>query len=104
MRDGYIYLFLEWGFFKKICSFLLGNVPISERLINGVKGSWHARCPHQAAQKGKQFPAQICGHQAYLLWPGVCQLCSLFLVKHVLVHAVSVELLSLVKEDNGSSL
>lgn len=77
---------------------------LSERLINGVKGSWHARCPHQAAQKGKQFPAQIRGHQACLLWPGVCQLGSLFLVKPVLVHPVSVELLSLVKEDNGSCL
>lgn len=38
------------------------------------------------------------------LRPGVCQLGSLFLVKSVLVHPVSIELLSLVKGDNGSCL
>lgn len=77
---------------------------LSEQLISGVKGPCHAGCPYQATQKGKQFQAPACGHQAYLLWPGVYQLGSLFLVKWVLVHSVPTELLSLVKEGNCSCL
>ena len=68
------------------------------------KGPGFQAAPIRLLKKESSSQSQIGGHQAYLPWPGVCQLGSLFLVKRVLVHPVSDELLSLVKEDNYSCL